>query len=134
VLDYGLFGDATKAVRDKLQTAIEGVGERLGDALHRAVESLTVLEVATYVSADPGAVAYDPETRRFGAGAELRAFTRLSLTGDALLLVPERADAVDERLWSLHMSMVEQARVNQHELLKALTSAVSGLLDAVKGG
>jgi hypothetical protein len=132
-VDYGLFGDTAKAVREKLHAALERVGERLSDALERAVESITVLEVATYVSADPASSVYDPETHNFGPGAELKAFTRLTLTGDAVLLVPERSESVDDGLWAFHIGMVEQARANQHELLSALALAVTGLLDAVTG-
>jgi hypothetical protein len=132
VVDYALL-DAARRMKDRLHQSLEAAIESLGEALHRTVERVTVLEVATYVSDHPTGAQYDREAGEFVEGATLRALTRLNLTGDALLLVPEQADLVDDRLWSMHMAMLEQARVTQHELLKTLAAAAAGLFDAVKG-
>jgi hypothetical protein len=130
-LDYALV-DGVRRTRERLASALRDLAESMGAALERAVDNLTVVEVATYVSDDLSTVAYDSASKRFGGGAELRALTRLSLDGDAQLVVPRDLGEADEALWRLHAGMLEQALAARAELVKTGASAVAGLLDALK--
>ena len=130
-LDYALL-DGVRHTRERLASALRDLAENVGAALERAVDNLTVVEVATYVSDDLSTVAYDSASKRFGGGAELRALTRLSLDGDAQLVVPRDLGEADEALWRLHAGMLEQALTARAELVKTGASAVAGLLDALK--
>jgi hypothetical protein len=130
-LDYALV-DGVRRTRERLASALRDLAESMGAALERAVDNLTVVEVATYVSDDLSTVAYDSASKRFGGGAELRALTRLSLDGDAQLVVPRDLGEADDALWRLHAGMLEQALAARAELVKTGASAVAGLLDALK--
>jgi hypothetical protein len=130
-LDYALL-DGVRRTRERLVAALQDLAENVGQALERALDNLTVIEIATYVSDDPSTVTYDSARKGFGAGAELRVLTRLSIDGDAQLVVPRDLGEADEALWRLHADLLEQARAARAELLKTGASAVAGLLDALK--
>jgi Peptidase family C25 len=130
-LDYALL-DGVRRTRERLVAALQDLAENVGTALERAVDNLTVIEVATYVSDDLSTVTSNNASKGFGAGAELRALTRLSIDGDAQLVVPRDLGEADEALWRLHAGLLEQARAARAELLKTGASAVAGLLDALK--
>lgn len=130
-VDFGL-REGMKQARERLAAALQTLTESLGDVLERAVDSVTVVEVATYVSNDPAAATYDKTTKQFGEGAKLLALSRIHIGGDTLLLVPEEFSETDSVVWTLHVSMVEQARATRAELLKTAGEAVAGLLDALK--
>jgi hypothetical protein len=130
-IDFGL-RDEMRQARERLTSALQTLTERLGDVLERAVEHLSVLEVATYVSDDLATAIYDKATKQFGGGAKLRALSRMDIAGDTQVLVPERLGEIDEALWTVHLGMVEQARAARAELLKTVGSAVAGMLDAAK--
>jgi hypothetical protein len=130
-LDYALL-DGVRRTRERLVAALQDLAENVGTALERAVDNLTVIEVATYVSDDLSTVAREGASKGLGAGAELRALTRLSIDGDAQLVVPRDLGEADEALWRLHAGLLEQARAARMELLKTGGSAVAGLLDALK--
>lgn len=59
--------------------------------------------------------------------------TRMSLDGDTQVLVPVGDDGVDERLWAIHVSMVQQAQANRAEMVRAIAAAAAGLLSALQG-
>lgn len=130
-VDFAL-RDGMRQARERLISALQTLTESLGGALERAVENVSVLEVATYVSDDLTAATYDKTTKRFGGGAKLRALSRIHIAGDALLLVPDNLDEADGVLGMLHLGMVEQAGVARAELLKTAGLAVAGLLGAAK--
>lgn len=128
-VDFGLLS-GLKSAREQLGAAVSIAAEALGGALQRIVDELSVLEVATYVSEEPSVVEYDRDARHF-MGADLKVLTRISLGGDASLLVTPTGEH-DEPLWNMHVRMVEQARATRTELLGAAASAVGTLLDALK--
>jgi len=130
-LDFALL-DGVRHTRERLVSALQDLAENVGAALERAVDNLTVIEVATYVSDDLSTVTHESVGKGFGAGAELRALTRLSIDGDAQLVVPRDLGEADEALWRLHAGLLEQARAARAELVKTGASAVAGLLDALK--
>jgi hypothetical protein len=130
-LDYALL-DGVRRTRERLVVALQDLADNVGAALERAVDNLTVIEVATYVSDDLSTVTAGSTGDGFGAGAELRALTRLRIDGDAQLVVPRDLGEADQALWRLHAGLLEQARAARMELLKTGASAVAGLLDALK--
>ncbi len=132
-VDYGLL-DGVRQARERLVASLDRLTETLTSALARALEDVLVVDVATYVSDDLSAVGYDRAARTFSGGATLVARSRLSIDGDVLLAVPRQRDELDDALWSLHLSMLEQARSARAELLKSAGAALVGLLDAARAG
>jgi hypothetical protein len=131
-VDFGLL-DPLKQAQARLTTALQQFADKLGESLKTAIDEVTSLEVATYVSDDMVEVTYDAEKRQFTGTAKLRALTRINFDGDTLVCVPEREGAIDQALWALHTDMVQRARAHRAELLKAAVSAATGLLEAMKG-
>jgi hypothetical protein len=118
--------EATQKLTDALQDFANQIGNTLRDVLNDAAH----LDVETYVADDLETVDY---TKEKISGATLRAVTRMKLDGDTRVLVPMREGELDERLWAIHTSMVEQAQANRAEMIRAIASAAAGLLGAVQG-
>jgi hypothetical protein len=131
-VDYGLL-DGVRQARERLVASLDRLTGTLTSALARALEDVLVVDVATYVSDDLSAVDYDRATRTFGGDATLVARSRLGIDGDVLLAVPRQRGELDDALWALHLSMLEQARSARSELLKSAGTTLLGLLDAVGG-
>ncbi len=129
-VDFGV-RDGLRQARERLVGTLQSLAESLGGVLERAVDNVTVLNVATYSSDDLAAATWDTATRQF-AGATLHAVSRIAIDGDTQLLVREDRPEIDAALWTVHLGMVEQARLARAELLKTASSAFAGLLDAAK--
>ncbi|MGQ9874473.1 MAG: hypothetical protein ACUVSL_04360, partial [Chloroflexus sp.] len=127
---FGLFGNKPAEAMQKLSATLQEFGERLAMTLQQVITDAAHLEVETYV-----AEALETINYRQGnfAGASLRAVTRMSLDGDTQVLVPVGDDGVDERLWAIHVSMVQQAQANRAEMVRAIAAAAAGLLSALQG-
>jgi hypothetical protein len=109
---------------------LQGVVQRVGESLQKAVENLTNTEVLTYVSDDLPNVQY--ENGRF-TGARLSAVTRLNINGNTLACVPTSAEGkVDDALWKIHCDSVDKAIANRTEMIKLAASAATSLLGALK--
>ena len=120
-------------IRDKLTASLGEFANQLGDALKNLVSDLNTLEVATYVSSDVSSVTFvDGPEKLHGEAIQQRALTRITLDGDSLVVLPTTAGALDERIWNVHLAMVERAQTNRTELLKAAASAVAGLVGGLK--
>ncbi|MGB8644862.1 MAG: hypothetical protein WCF84_06470 [Anaerolineae bacterium] len=131
--DYGLFdSDTFKQAQGKLMAAMQQFGERVGAELQEALDSASHLDVETYVSDDLAGVDY--KDGKFIGNARLRAVTRIGLTGNTLVCVPESNGELDRELWKIHLDMVQQAQANRAEFIKTLVTAATGLLGAFKGG
>jgi hypothetical protein len=130
-LSYGLFdrGGGREAMQ-KLGETLQEFATQLSQTLEQTIKDAAHLEVETYVSDDISAVDY-----RHGnfSGARLRAVTRMSLDGDTQVLVPDRDGIIDEELWAIHTSMVQQAQANRAEMIRAIASAAAGLFSAISG-
>lgn len=126
-VDFGLI-DSLSETRTRLTAAVQQFAENLGQALAKAVDDAATLEVSTYVS--------DGQTLELGnnfpGNARLRAYTRIKIDGDIQVLIPADAGEVDRNLWSLHLDMIQQAQANRAEMIKAASSAATGLLQALK--
>jgi hypothetical protein len=104
----------------------------LGEALKKAIDDTSSLEVSTYVSDNMAGVTYDTASGQFTGSAKLRAMTRINFDGDTLVCVPEKEGEIDQALWTIHTDMVQRAQAHRTELLKAAVSAATGLLGALK--
>jgi hypothetical protein len=130
-LDYGVL-DGVKRARERVIAALDHLAQSFGSALERAGEATAALEVTTYVADDLGSVRYDVATKRFEGPVTLRAFTRVEIDGDTQVLVAKQLLEGDQALWDLHRGMVEQARAARQDLLTTVTSAATGLIEALK--
>jgi hypothetical protein len=131
-VEFGIV-DSLKEAQALLTNALRQFADKLGEALKKAIDDASSLEVSTYVSDNITAVTYDATTHQF-TGAKLRALTRIKIDGDTLICVPERAGELDHALWAMHTDMVQRAQAHRAELLKAAVSAATGLLNVLKGG
>lgn len=130
----GLFGGGEKNpisdATQKLTAALQEFADRLGQTMKKTIEDAAHLEVETYVADDLTQVNY-----RGGdfSGAQLRAVTRMALDGDTQVIVPRSGGQLDEELWHIHTSMVQQAQQNRAEMIRAIAAAAAGLLVALQG-
>jgi hypothetical protein len=105
--------DAAVATRSA-PVAVAGHGHRAGEPAVDVAEEPAVLaparkdpvEVATYVTDDPGGVAYDPVTGRI-SGAYLRLFSSVDLDGTAAHVTTAPDLGQDEALTALHTRLVQ---------------------------
>ena len=119
--DFGMIEDATAFVRNLRRGA--------GDLLSKLVETLTTTQVLTYVSSDLAKVIV---TNDRVEGATLRAITRLSISGDTMVCVPETADGkVDDAVWKIHTDAVDKALASRAEMIKSVVTAIN-LLNPLK--
>jgi hypothetical protein len=119
--DFGIVGDSLDFVRRGVAVSVQ----KAMDGLQKLVEGLTTTQVLTYVADDLATVKVAGD--RF-EGARLRAITRLSLNGDTLVCVPQKADgAVDDAVWKLHQESVDKALASRAETIKALAAAINVL-------
>lgn len=104
--------------------------ERLSQTLTDLAADISSITVRTYTAEDVGAAVAD--RREIGQVGELRAWTRIAIDGDTDVCVPVRKGKVDQTLWALHQTVVEQAQTHRTEMLKALIDSVSGLWSTKK--
>jgi hypothetical protein len=120
---YGLLG-GTSSPDDGTPGLLARLGHKVADVLGNVLGDAAVLEVRTFTSQDLQAVAGAESLP--ASGARLRAYTRCGLDGDTTACVPVTADgALDERLWALHVGMVEQAQAHRRELIGLVLSLFS---------
>ncbi len=95
---------------------------RLLGKLEQAIDGLSVLEVRTYASDDVAAASdADPGSDR---DAELLAYTRIALDGEAELIVARREGVVDAELLAQHLALVEQTRTARTATFETLLAAI----------
>jgi hypothetical protein len=112
-----------------IRFSIAQFADKLGDALKKTAEEASTVEVATYLSNDIGEARYENGTF---TGAELRALTHISLSGNTAICIPAGNNKVDEVVWKIHSEMVEKAVASRLELLKVAASAVGGIVEALR--
>jgi hypothetical protein len=126
-LEFGLIGDAIGGLRSTVQQ----LASRLIKTLASAVDDVANVEVSTYASDRMDAVTQEQGKL---TGAKLRAYTRISLTGDIVACVPEENGAVDQKFWAMHLDLVQQAQTHRTEMLRTAVAAAGSLLNLVKVG
>jgi hypothetical protein len=130
-VEFGLIDEA----RGALSASLKRASEQLGNALANLISDVTSLEVATYVSDQPESVKYDARQHSFNESARQVAMTCVRADGDVVALVPRTENgAVDRELWDIHSEVVERARAQRAEMIKAIGSAVGSLLGVVRPG
>ena len=131
VADFGSLGDMAQNIKDTLGETLK----KLADSLRTFADNITTLDVVTYTSdrienVTTNAAASTPIARF--TNATPRAWTRIRLDGDTEICVPTEAGEIDQALWEIHVSMVQQAQTNRTEMLKAAAEVIASLLP--KGG
>ena len=82
------------------------------DVLEKSLQAGEPLEISTYLSQDMEGVRYSAQSV---SGARLVLLTRILPGGEAQLVIPEDASAIDPALWNYHMEMVRQAQAARLE-------------------
>ena len=133
-VEFGLFGSSSAFddLRQRLTTSLSNFVDQLGTAVTNFVADVSILQVKTYTSDGDDNVDYDQRNRKFTGSVHCRAVTAITVDGDTESLVPQRGGELDERLWAMHLAMVERAQVNRTDMIKAVMSAASALLDTLK--
>ncbi len=132
-MSFGVFEDSPlKAIKVKLAAGMQGLADKLSKRLHTALDDAGAVEVSTYVSADIGHAAFNPETKRFTGEVALRAFTRIDFGGDTQQILPSAQGELDAALWTAHKDAVTQAREHRMAMVKAGLDAIAGLFTAIK--
>lgn len=109
--------------------ALKGFVAKLGHTISSALADMSNLDVKTYVARDMSTIAVEGGQLH---GAELRAYTRISLDGDTIVCVPERDGELDKALFELHLGMVARAQEARTELMKTIIHAASSLVGFTK--
>ena len=125
---FGLL-DTLKGAGEQTNERLKATLEKLNAWLSRTLDDATGAEVATYASDDMQQVTRD--AKGF-ANAQLRALTRISLSGDLESCVPAKKGALDDKLWQVHDDMVAQALQHRTENLKAVAQVLAQLAAVVK--
>jgi hypothetical protein len=118
--------------RTKLGDSLRDFTRGLAEALGKAADDISSLEVITYASDDMEAVKYDYDTKKLTGQATPRALTRIAFDGDTQVCVPRNQEAVDEALWQIHLEMVKEAQANRTKFLGAMAELATRLIDILK--
>jgi hypothetical protein len=126
--------EATEVKASTLVESLKGTAAKLTEALAKAVEDVTTLQVTTYVADEVDTVKYDPQVRALagGAGLHLRALTHIRFDGDTSVCVPLKKEEIDEALWKLHNETVAQAQLNRQQFIQTMAEAAANLIKAIK--
>lgn len=109
--------------------SLRGFVSKLGDKISEALTDMSTLEVSTYVAKEMSGVRVEGGKV---VGAELRAYTRVSLDGDTVAVVPERDGEIDQSALALHTAMVEQAQQARAKMLETIIHAATSLVGFTK--
>jgi len=124
MVDYA-WGDSAKAAASSLKDAAQTIGAWLAESF----QTVTSVQVSTYVSDNIDDVTYDGG--KF-TGAKLRAMTIASLDGNTKVCVPEQQGTVDDALWKIHSDTFDKALANRVEMLKTAAAAIASLVPGGK--
>jgi hypothetical protein len=135
-VNYGLLDtldlSGLKQAQNRLTQALQQFSDQLSTTLQKAAADTSSLEVSTYTSDNLTGVTYNFASGKFEGTAKLRARTRINLDGDTLVCVPEKEGEIDEALWKIHLDTFAQAQAHRAEVVKAMVSAATSLLSALK--
>jgi hypothetical protein len=127
--DFGLFS-SLKESKEGIQNSLNELLDKTKQTLSRVLSDATSLDVLTYVSDEMETVEY--ENGKLKGATQLRAMTRISADGDTIVCVPRTGGRMDTELWQVHKDMVDQALTHRTEMIKTLSAALAGLVDALK--
>jgi hypothetical protein len=123
-VDFGVI-DSVRAAAGSLQDAAQKIGAWLAESF----QTVTTVEVRTYVSDNIEDVTYADGSF---SGAKLRAVTIASLDGNTKVCVPEQDGKIDDALWKIHSDIFDKALANRVELLKTAAAAIASLVPGVR--
>jgi hypothetical protein len=102
---------------------------KLGRTISGALEDMTSLEVQSYSASDMKSIFVE---QGHLLGAQLRAYTRISLDGDTIMCVPERDGEIDKEMLEIHQATVKQAQEARAELMRTIVQAATSLFGLTK--
>ncbi len=110
-----------------LKESLKSFTDKIAEAVGKATQDITTLEVKTYSTGNLGAITAGSE-----AGAELRALTHIDFDGDMKVFVPTReGGGVDQDLWQIHLEMVREAQANRAQFIGAMAEMAASLLKSL---
>ncbi len=130
--DLGAVAFALGQERTSLADALKNFTHELAQALAKAADDVSSLEVATYTSGDIQTVEYDYQAKKLAGQVQLRALTRIAFDGDTMSCVPAGDAAIDQELWHIHLEMVKEAQANRTQFLQAMAELAIRLIDILK--
>ncbi len=122
---FGL-GDQFGKLSDSLRTFTGQLAASLGSAARDIVS----LDIRTYTAVDLEAVSQAIDTGQ-ETSAKLQALTRVAFDGDLQVFIPKKSSGIDETLWKIHTSMVEEAQKNRAQFLKTMVELATNLLESL---
>jgi hypothetical protein len=126
-MDFASLGDMAGNIRQSLSDTLK----KLADSLAKFADNISTLEVVTYTSdrlEDVTSNVGDSSPLKRFTNASPRAWTRISLDGDTVICVPTEAGEIDQSLWEIHVTTVQQAQTNRTEMIKAAAEVIASLL------
>ena len=118
--------------RKGLMDSLKGFTTRLAEALEKAAEDITSLEVSTYTSSELESVKYDFETKKLSGQLKLRAYTHIAFDGDTQIALPDKGGSIDQAVWDVHMQMVKEAQANRAAFLQTMAEMATKLVGLLK--
>jgi hypothetical protein len=118
--------------RKGLVESLKGFAARLAEALEKAAEDITSLEVSTYTSSELESVKYDFETKKLTGQLKLRAYTHIAFDGDTQIALPDKGGSIDQLVWDVHLQMVKEAQANRAAFLQTMAEMATKLVGLLK--
>jgi hypothetical protein len=118
--------------RKGLMDSLKDFTARLAEALAKAAEDITSLEVSTYTSSELESVKYDFETKKLSGQLKLRAYTHIAFDGDTQIALPDKGGSIDQAVWDVHLQMVKEAQANRAAFLQTMAEMAAKLVGLLK--
>ncbi len=110
-----------------LKASLKAFTDKIAEAVGKATQDITTLEVKTYSTGNLNAITAASEV-----GAELRALTHIDFDGDMKIFVPTKeGGGVDQDLWQIHLEMVREAQANRAQFIGAMAEMAASLLKSL---
>jgi hypothetical protein len=131
--DAAAFSFAVQEERTSLTDSIKKFTGELAEALKRAADDISSLEVITYSTDDLSKVTYNYDDKKLQGELKMRALTRIAFDGDVQVCVPEKDGNVDQGVWDVHLSMVKAAQDNRATFLATMAELATKLIGMLGG-
>ncbi len=133
-------GDNASTDKPKdLKASVQRFASELANKVESFITDISELEVRTYTITEGqfAAVLDDPNKKNdktlSGAGAQLRAYTRIAFDSDTIVCLPVNTSGqIDGAVWDMHQAAVTQALQNRATMLRTMGDAAASALDALK--
>ncbi len=122
-----------------LKVSVQRFASDLAARVESFIADISTFEVRTYTLAEGqfATVLENPQRKNektlAGAGAQLRAYTRIDFDSDMIVCLPVTTSGqIDGAVWDMHQATVNQALQNRAAMLRAISDAAASALDALK--